>query len=137
MPSVSEQIRAIAYTCVCKHSFTASFYCYFNTVPLPVERLQASNVSSNAIECTWDPPTHSNGPITNYFLYWSSEGVSPASLMAIPPDVHRCVLHSLSPYTAYHITVCVANTAGKSKNRSLIVHTTEAGNFCSEHWQLQ
>ena len=93
---------------------------------MPVQGLQASNVSSSAIQLTWHPPTNSNGPITNYFLYWSSDGL-PDSHVTIPPSLHQFVLHSLLPYTAYNIAVSVANSAGRSENRSLTVLTPEAG----------
>lgn len=93
---------------------------------MPVEGLQANNVSSSAIQLTWHPPTHSNGPITNYFLYWSSDDM-PGSHMTIPANLHQFVLHSLLPYTVYSIAVSVANTAGRSENRSLTVRTPEAG----------
>ena len=96
---------------------------------MPVEGLQANNISSKVVELTWDPPTHSNGPITNYFLYWSSDGVSPDSHMTIPPDVHQFVLRSLVPHTEYNITVCAANIAGRSENRSLTVLTAQAGTY--------
>ena len=102
---------------------------YIFTVPMSVEGLQASNVSANAIELIWHPPIRSNGPIINYHLYWSSSGVSPDGHVTIPPDIHRYVLSSTIPNTLYTITVSVTNIAGRSENRSVSVHTMEAGTY--------
>ncbi len=94
------------------------------TVPVGLDPPVLELLNATSLRVQWSPPTSSNGIIVTYDLIVSSS----MSVVSINQGLATStLLHNLTPFTLYQISVNVTNTEGSLVSEPSNITTGETG----------
>ncbi|KAM6985917.1 netrin receptor DCC [Aplochiton taeniatus] len=79
-------------------------------VPGAVENLQGEAMSPTAVQASWDPPTHANGPLLGYRLLWIEAASGKEQTVEVNGQSYK--MEGLNKFTEYTIRVLALNRYG-------------------------
>ncbi|KAF6024356.1 fra [Bugula neritina] len=80
-------------------------------VPGPVGSINITHVSEDSLGVAWDEPSNTNGPITEYKIFYYSTDQSKESNMS--SVLASALIENLDPYTQYRLRVVAYNGNGE------------------------
>ncbi|XP_016397843.1 netrin receptor DCC-like, partial [Sinocyclocheilus rhinocerous] len=79
-------------------------------VPGPVENLRAEAASASSIQASWDPPSHTSGPVQSYRLLWTETSTGKEQNVEVVGQSYR--MEGLKKFTEYSLQVLAVNRHG-------------------------
>jgi len=109
-----------------------------HAVPSPPVNLSIFNITPTMFLIQWDPPTHPNGIILRYEVFYTGEDTLndvPESfynttVVGLSPNTTSLELVELEPYSVYNITIRAVNGAGNGAFSSEMGLLTQTEPFC-------
>ncbi|XP_059405308.1 netrin receptor DCC isoform X4 [Carassius carassius] len=91
-------------------------------VPGPVENLRAEAASPTSIQTSWDPPSHTSGPIQSYRLLWTETSTAKEQNVEVVGQSYR--MEGLKKFTEYSLRVLAVNRHGPGLSDTDMLITT-------------
>uniref|UniRef100_A0A8C1NYN1 DCC netrin 1 receptor n=1 Tax=Cyprinus carpio TaxID=7962 RepID=A0A8C1NYN1_CYPCA len=88
-------------------------------VPGPVENLRAEAASASSIQASWDPPSHTSGPVQSYRLLWTETSTGKEQVRFTS---YR--MEGLKKFTEYSLRVLAVNRHGPGLSDKDMLITT-------------
>lgn len=108
------------------------FVIYYSSLPLPAPESQPSPslslTNATSIQVDWSPPLYPNGLLTNYTLTIKLLATSSDLTLSFPSSTSTALVHGLTPFTDYSVTVTSTNDRGSTISEASNITTGEIGN---------
>uniref|UniRef100_A0A9J7XLJ4 DCC netrin 1 receptor n=1 Tax=Cyprinus carpio carpio TaxID=630221 RepID=A0A9J7XLJ4_CYPCA len=91
-------------------------------VPGPVENLRAEAASASSIQASWDPPSHTSGPVQSYRLLWTETSTGKEQNVEVVGQSYR--MEGLKKFTEYSLRVLAVNRHGPGLSDKDMLITT-------------
>ncbi|XP_059404933.1 netrin receptor DCC-like isoform X1 [Carassius carassius] len=91
-------------------------------VPGPVENLWAEAASASSIQASWDPPSHTSGPVQSYRLLWTETSSGKEQNVEVVGQSYR--MEGLKKFTEYSLRVLAVNRHGPGLSDKHMLITT-------------
>uniref|UniRef100_A0A8C1VQZ4 DCC netrin 1 receptor n=1 Tax=Cyprinus carpio TaxID=7962 RepID=A0A8C1VQZ4_CYPCA len=91
-------------------------------VPGPVENLRAEAASASSIQASWDPPSHTSGPVQSYRLLWTETSTGKEQNVEVVGLSYR--MEGLKKFTEYSLRVLAVNRHGPGLSDKDMLITT-------------
>ncbi|XP_067022800.1 receptor-type tyrosine-protein phosphatase delta-like isoform X6 [Acropora muricata] len=95
------------------------------TVPSAPQDLRAWNLSESSVFVTWREPSHVNGNLKGYKVYYKPASESKFMSREVEGKTTRVTLHSLISFTLYNVKVIAVTGAGGGNASAVTVTTDE------------
>uniref|UniRef100_A0A8C1P0P9 Contactin-3 n=1 Tax=Cyprinus carpio TaxID=7962 RepID=A0A8C1P0P9_CYPCA len=95
-------------------------------VPGPVENLRAEAASASSIQASWDPPSHTSGPVQSYRLLWTETSTGKEQNVEVVGQSYR--MEGLKKFTEYSLRVLAVNRHGPGlSDKDMLITTLSDG----------